>query len=741
MIGLSDANATKIKPLVKTYIIGGKEITFESGKLGLLINGCVTISDKNGNVLLITAGFKEEGVNTEADFFPLVVDYQEKFYATGKIGGNRFQRREGRPSDTATLTARLIDRPIRPMFPKGIVNDTQVIASVMSSSGESDLGFFAITGASLTLMMAGTPFEGPVSGVKIVLTNDGKYIFDPTTKEEENAKLNLVVAGTLDAITMVEAGAKEVTDKEMLDALEYAHIIIKEMCNAQIDYITSYKKEFGIPEVKIIYNLPNELLYEKVKLFLTEEKLEDLYGKGKKEFQKILDRFDDEVRAEIKKWESLGDLSLEEKALVEGDENLNFVGNLVYKRVKDIMRKNVLLKDKRLDGRTLNEVRDIIGEVGLLPRTHGSALFQRGMTQALTVTTLGGPDDEMIIDGMMPESTRRYIHHYNFPPFSVGEVRMLRGVGRREIGHGRLAERALEAVLPTEDEFPYVIRVVSEITTCNGSSSMASVCGSTMSLMNAGVPIKAPVAGVAMGMIFDEETGNYKILSDIQAQEDFLGDMDFKVARTKDGITAMQLDVKIKGLKMEVFEKAFLQGADAIEYILGKMIDIQPKVADSLSPYAPLIMSIQVPVDKIREIIGKGGENVQRMEAIYNVKISIADDGLTTITSVTQEGGNKAIAEINEMLWKPEVGYKGIGKITKIIEGTGAIVEFRGKSGMIHISKLAAERVSKVEDIVKVGDEVEFEIIQVDLEKGRIGLKRKFETIVPKVDESKKEEK
>lgn len=741
MIGLSDANATKIKPLVKTYTIWWKEITFESGKFGLLINWCVTISDKNGNVLLVTAWIKEEWLNKEADFFPLVVDYQEKFYATWKIWGNRFQRREWRPSDSATLTARLIDRPIRPMFPKWIVNDTQIIASVMSSSWESDLGFFAITWASLTLLMAWAPFEGPVSGAKIVLTHDWKYIFDPSTAEENEAKLNLVVAWTLDAITMVEAWAKEVTDKEMLDALEYTHTIIKEICNAQIDYIKAYEKEFWIPEVKVVYNLPNELLYEKIRWFLTDEKLEDLYWKWKKEFQKVLDRFDEEVKAEVRKWESLWELSLEEKSVLESDEDLRFIWNLVYKRVKEVMRKNVLEKEKRLDGRALNEVRDIIWEVWLLPRTHGSALFQRGMTQALSVATLGWPSDEITIDGMMPESTRRYIHHYNFPPFSVWEVRMLRWVWRREIGHGRLAERALEAVLPSEEEFPYVIRVVSEITTCNGSSSMASVCWSTMSLMNAWVPIKAPVSWVAMGMIYDEKTGNYKILSDIQAQEDFLWDMDFKVARSKNGITAMQLDVKIKWLQMEVFEKAFLQGAEASEYILWKMLEIQPNVAASLSPYAPLIMSIAVPENKIREIIGKWWENVQRMEAEYWVKISIADDGMTTITASSQEWWNKVIEELNQMLWIPEVWYKSKWKVVKIIDGTWAIVEFRWKSGMIHISKLAAQRVLKVEDVVKVWDEVEFEIIQVDLEKWRIGLKKMFDPVVQKADEPKNEEK
>ncbi|MDD2907681.1 MAG: polyribonucleotide nucleotidyltransferase [Candidatus Gracilibacteria bacterium] len=723
MIGLSDKTAVLVKPLRKTYDIEGTKITFETGKLGLLINGAVTISDDNDNVLFVSTGFKQDGLNLNSDFFPLIVEWQEKFYATGKIGGNRFQRREGRPTDEATLTARIIDRPIRPMFPKGIVNDTQIIASVLSSSGERELGIWGIVGASLGLTIAGTPFEGPVSGCKVSLMKDNSIVFNPTSSQESEAKLNLLTAGTLDAITMVEAGAYEVSNEEMILALEKSHEIIKKICNSQIDFIEEYKKTFEIVEAKAVYNKPDETIYDEVKSFLTSEKMEVLYEKGKKEFQGELDNLDLEVREYlVSKGYTIGEKSSEnEKAIDETS-----IGALVYKRVKEVMRANILDNSKRLDGRKLDEVRPVIGETSLLPRTHGSALFQRGMTQALSITTLGGPDDVQTLDGMMPESEKRYIHHYNFPPYSVGEVRMMRGVGRREIGHGALAERALIPVLPSVEDFPYTMRVVSEITTCNGSSSMASVCGSTMSLMNAGVPIKEPVAGVAMGMIYDEETHKYKILSDIQAQEDFLGDMDFKVARTKNGITAMQLDVKIKGLKMDVFRDAFKQSEGAIEYIIGKMLEVQPKVAEKLSPYAPLIMIMQVPVDKISPIIGKGGENVQRMEKEYNVKISIADDGMTTITAVDQIGGEKAIAEIKAKLWNPEVGYKGVGVVSKIIEGTGAIVDFKGKSGMIHISKLSYKRINNVEDVVKVGDEVKFEIVQVDIEKGRIGLKREL---------------
>lgn len=724
MINLSDKSATKLNALKKSYSLEWTNFSFESWKLWLLIDWAVTISDDFDNVLFVSTWFKKDWLNTQADFFPLIVEWQEKFYATWKIWGNRFQRREWRPTDEATLTARLIDRPIRPMFPKWIINDTQIIASVLSSSWERELGFWWIVWASLWLIIAWTPFEWPVSACKLSLTLDWEYIFNPTTKEENEAKLTLLTAWTLDAITMVEAWAKEVSDEEMVNALEKSHEIIKKLCEFQLDYIESYKISFGIEEVKATYNRPDETIYDEVKTFLSVEKMEVLYDKAKKEFQKELDNLDIEVKEYlISKW-----YVFSSDSTVSTDKILdeNSIWALVYKRVKEVMRKNILEKEKRLDNRALDEVREVIWEVSLLPRTHGSALFQRGMTQALSITTLWWPDDVITIDGMMPEAEKRYIHHYNFPPYSVWEVRMMRWVGRREIGHWALAERALVPVLPDESDFPYTIRVVSEITTCNWSSSMASVCGSTMSLMNAWVPIKRPVAWVAMWMIYDEETWNYKILSDIQAQEDFLWDMDFKVARTSEWITAMQLDVKIKWLKMDVFRAAFNQSNWAISYILERMLNVQPNVAENLSPYAPLILTIQVPVDKISSIIGKWWENVQRMEKEYWVRVSIAEDGLTTITADNQSGWEKVIAEIKEKLWTPEVWYKGIWKVAKIIDWTWAIVEFRWKSWMIHISKLSYKRVENVEDILKSWEEVSFEIIQVDLDKWRIWLKREL---------------
>ena len=719
MIWISDKNAPLLEPLKKTYEIEWQKITFESWKIWLLIDWAVTISDENDNILFVTAWFKQDWLNEKADFFPLVVDFQEKYYATWKIWGNKFQKREWRPTDDATLSARLIDRPIRPMFPKGIVNDTQVIVTVLSASWERELGFWWIVWASLTLMMAWTPFEWPVWACRLTLMADWKYIFNPSVEEEKSSILNLLTAGTSDAITMVEAAAKEASDKQMLDALAKSHEIIKKIIEAEKDYLALYKDKYWIPEPKVVYNLPNADIYSEIKEFLTEEKLEVLYNKGKKEFQKELDNLTDLTKEYLLwVWYNFEDEN-QEKYLDE-----NSIWEFVYKRVKEVMRKNILQNERRLDWRKLDEVRTVSWEVSLLPRTHGSALFRRGLTQALSVTTLWGPDDTQVLDGMMPETEKIYMHHYNFPPYSVWEVRMLRWVWRREIWHWALAEKALVAVLPSLEEFPYTIRVVSEIMTCNGSSSMASICGSTMSLMNAWVPIKAPVAWVAMWMIYDEETWNYKILSDIQAQEDFLWDMDFKVWRTKNWITAMQLDVKIKWLKLEVFENTFKQSKWAIDYILEEMLKVQPKVAESLSPYAPLILKISIPVDKISAVIWRGWENVQKMEKDYSVSISIADDWLTTITASSQENWDIVIAKIKEIIWEPEVWYKWTWIVSKIIDWVWAIVDFKWKSWMIHISKLSYKRIAKVEDVLKVGDSVDFEILEIDNVKWKIWLKR-----------------
>jgi polyribonucleotide nucleotidyltransferase len=713
IVGLKDTEAFKAEAISRTYSIGGKNITFESGKLALLADGSVVIRDEEGNYLLTTAGVSEKA-KPGSDFFAMTVDFQEKYYAAGKIGGNRFMKREGRASENAILNSRLIDRPIRPMFPKGVLNEVQVISTIMSSSGLSDYGFYGVTGASLVLMLSGTTaFEGPVAGVRVFADESGKLGFDPKFSELKNAKLDLTVAGTLDAITMVESQAQQVDDETMLKAFEYAHSIIKDLCNAQLDFVAVYSAKYPLPASKIIMKEAHPDLYTKIKEVLTADKMQSLYGVSKLEFHDALHHLEDEVKAALGYTEDT-----EELKAVEIEE-------YVYKAVRETMRSGILGSEKRLDGRQLTQVRPIKVEAGLLPRVHGSALFQRGITQALSIATLGGPGDIMLIDDMFEQETKRYIHHYNFPPFSTGEIKGLRNPGRREIGHGRLAEKALEPVLPDYDKFPYFIRVVSETTTCNGSSSMASVCGSSLSLMDAGVPIKAMVAGVAMGLVYDDNTRKYKVLSDIQAQEDFLGDMDFKVAGTEKGITALQMDCKIKGLEMQVVRDVLSQAKGALEFISNEMRKVLEMPRPTLSQYAPSILSLTVPSEKIREVIGKGGEMIQKISKDFNVEIVIDDNGFVSVTAKNQEQGHNAVAFIKALVKDIEPGDLITGKAFRIIDGTGAIVDLgNGKSGMIHISKIAKERVNKIEDYIKVGDMVDVKVLTVDRENNRIGLER-----------------
>ncbi len=712
IVWLKDKLALERAVVTKTYSIGGKNITFESGRLALFATGSVVISDEVGNFLLTTTGI---GNPKDGDFFPLTVEFQEKYYANGKIGGNRFMKREGRPSEASILNSRVIDRPIRPMFPKNTRTDTQIISTIMSSSGLSDFGFYGVTGASLSIMLAGVrEFEGPVAGVRIASDASGNFIFDPSFEELKTAHLDLTVAGTLDAITMVESQWQEVSNDLMVKAFEYAHSVIKELCNAQNDFVKSYTTVHALPETTLTVVDTDPAVIEKVKNIVTEAEIVALYNLGKLEFH---DAMHDLVEATAEK------LGYDEDT---NTPKMADIADSVKKVISSHMRSTVLTTKTRLDGRKCDEVRPVRATAPILPRTHGSALFERGVTQVLSVTTLGGPSDIQIIDDMYEEDTKRYVHHYNFPPFSVGEVKPLRGVGRREVGHGRLAEKALEPVLPSETDFPYMIRVVSETTTCNGSSSMASVCGSTMSLMDAGVPIKSMVAGVAMGMIYDEDTGKYEILADIQAQEDFLGDMDFKVARTDRGITALQMDCKIAGLKMEVIKNVFEKSVDATEYIMGEMRKCLSTPRAELSPYAPFLLAVFVPEDKMREVIGKGGETIQGIEKEYGVEVNLEDDGNCTITAKTQEAGQAALAFIKGILKDIEVGDVYEGKIVKILDTVGAIVEIaKGKEGMIHISKFGVkERVANVNDVAKEGEIVKVRVYNVDKEKGRIGLEK-----------------
>ena len=744
LVWLTDKTALDRIVVSKSYSIAGKRITFESGRLALFATGSIVISDEVGNFLLTTCGI---GNPKDGDFFPLTVEFQEKYYANGKIGGNRFMKREGRPSETSILNSRMIDRPIRPMFPKHTRTDTQIISTIMSSSGLSDFGWYGVTGASLSILLAGVKeFEGPVAAVRIASDEEGNFIFDPTFEQIEWAHLDLTVAGTADAITMVESQGYEVSNDLMVRAFGFAHSIIKDLCKAQQDFMVEYTKVYALPETELTIIDTDPEVIEKVKNIVTESEVLALYHLGKLEFHDALhDLVEVTAQKLVTKWQSVmsttGDILPEKEQDFSQDskwqvQTLKIPAGFPYKMadiadsVKQVvsthMRKTVLTTHTRLDGRRPDEVRPVRASAPILSRTHGSALFERGVTQVLSITTLGGPSDIQLIDDMYEEETKRYIHHYNFPPFSVGEVKPLRGVGRREVGHGRLAEKALEPVLPSEADFPYMIRVVSETTTCNGSSSMASVCGSTMSLMDAWVPIKAMVAWVAMGMIYDEESGRYEILADIQAQEDFLGDMDFKVARTAKGITALQMDCKIAGLSMQVIEEVFEKSIAATGYIMEEMQKCLASPRSELSPLAPFLLAVFVPEEKMREVIGKWGETIQRIEKDYSVEVNLEDDGQCTITAKTQEAGKAALEYIKGILKDIEVGDIYEGKIVKILDTVGAIVEIaKWKEGMIHISKFGGTaRIANVNDVAKEGEIVKVKVYSVDKEKGRIGLEK-----------------
>lgn len=728
LVWLKDSQALDRAVVAKTYKIGNKNISFESGRLALFATGSVVIQDEVGNFLLTTCGI---GNPKDGDFFPLTVEFQEKYYATGKIGGNRFMKREGRPSEASILNSRMIDRPIRPMFPKGTRTDTQIISSIMSSSGLSDFGWYGITGASVSVMLAGvTEFEGPVAGVRIASDESGNFIFDPTFDQIATAHLDLTVAGTLDAITMVESQGSEVSNELMVRAFEYAHEIVKSLCHAQLDFVAEYKKIHALPTTTLTVGETDTSTIAKVRECVAESDIQAVYGLGKLEFHDAMHDLIEKTYLTLNpspKGEGDGTDSPSLKEKGSGDEvKMGDIADSVKWIIQEHMRARILETKTRLDGRRCDEVRPVRASAPILPRTHGSALFERGVTQVLSVATLGGPGDIQLVDDMFEEDTKRYIHHYNFPPFSVGEVKPLRWVGRREVGHGRLAEKALEPVLPSAVDFPYMMRVVSETTTCNGSSSMASVCGSTMALMDAGVPIKAMVAWVAMGMIYDEDTGKYEILADIQAQEDFLGDMDFKVARTEKGITALQMDCKIAGLSMEVITEVFEKSVDATGYIMGEMKKCLSESRKELSPYAPFLLSVFVPEEKMREVIGKGGETIQGIEKEFGVEVNLEDSGTCTITARDQVSGKAALDFIKNILKDIEVGDIYEGKIVKILDTVGAIVEIaRGKEGMVHISKFGVtERIANVNDVAKVGEIIKVRVYGVDKEKGRIGLEK-----------------
>lgn len=679
--------------------LGGRTLTMEIGKIAKQANGAVLVRYGDTAVVVAATGTKtpREGV----DFFPLTVDFEEKMYAVGKIPGG-FIKREGRPAETAILTSRLIDRPIRPMFPEGYHNDVQIVATAVSVDPDNAPDIPAMIGASCALSISDIPFEGPIAGVRVGMI-DGQYIINPTIEQAKVSRLNLAVAGTKDAILMVEAGAKEISEDEMLDAIWFGHEEIKKL----VEWQEKIMAEVGKPKMEVpVYEPPAELAAE-IEAYGAEQLKAALMDANKLEREENVAR----IKAEI------ADAFMEKYP-----DNAKDVAYITQKLVKKIVRRTISVDKIRPDGRALDEVRPVTCEVGLLARPHGSALFTRGQTQILNVLALAPLSEAQTLDGLGVELTKRYIHHYNFPPYSVGETKPLRSPGRREIGHGALAERALLPVIPSEEEFPYAIRLVSETLESNGSSSMGSVCASTLSLMDAGVPIKAPVAGVAMGLVKD---GDYfTILTDIQGLEDALGDMDFKVAGTKNGITAIQMDIKIDGINKEIFKQALAQAKRGREHIMGIMMDCISEPRKELSKYAPKITTIHVDPEKISKIIGPGGKTIKKIVEETGAKIDIEEDGHVYIAAVNSEEAAKAIDMIDGITAEAEVGKVYTGKVTRLM-AFGAFVEILpGKEGLVHISQLSTERVNKVEDVVSVGDEIVVKVTEID-QKGRINLSRK----------------
>lgn len=682
--------------------IGGREVSVEIGAYCGQANGSCLI--RCGETVVLTNATMAKTPRDGIDFFPLGVDFEEKMFAVGKIPGG-FKKREGRPSDKAILTSRLIDRPIRPLFPKGCLNDVAVVATALSVDKEIPPEVFGMLGSSIALSISDIPFAGPTASV-VVGYVDGKYIINPTPAEREKSKLHLSLAGTKDAIMMVEAGANIISEKEMLDAILFGHEEIKKI----ITWIEGIQEACGKAKQEVHLYLPSDEV--KAAVFEWADKKMDY----------VLDTFDRTEREA--RDDALNKEAIEHFADIFPDD-LSSVGDALYALKKVKVRAKILDKGIRPDGRSLTEIRPIWCEHGILPRVHGSAVFTRGHTQALTTCTLGTISEVQKLEGLDDDNYKRYMHHYNMPPYSTGEAKPAKSPGRREIGHGALAERALEPVLPDELEFPYAIRTVSDILSSNGSTSMASVCGSTMALEDAGVPIKAPVAGIAMGLIKDDETGRVAIMSDIQGLEDFLGDMDFKVAGTKDGITAIQMDIKIKGINEEILRTALEQARQGRLFILNKMAECIAEPKKELSKYAPKIIRFNIDPDKIKDVIGSGGKVINKIIDETGVKIDISDDGMVFIACEDIDRAERAKAIVLAIAKDPEVGDVFEGPVVRILQ-FGAFVNIApGKDGMIHISKLADKRVEKVEDVVNIGDRVKAEVIKVMKEgdKTKIDLK------------------
>ena len=688
--------------------LAGRKLTVETGRVAELANGDAIIHYGDTVVMVNVTASKEprEGI----DFFPLSVDYEEKLYAVGKIPGS-FQKREGKPAYKAILTSRAIDRPIRPLFPKDFRNDVCVVATVLSVEQDNSPEVCAMIGASVALSISDIPFGGPTAAVNVGYV-DGQIVINPTVAQREHSRLKLTVAGTMEKVTMIEAGADEIPNDTMLDCIKAGHEEIKKLCK----FIEGIKEEVGKPKFEYISFATDKDVYAEIKENFKERMYQDVQAVDKEVRDANMDKLAEDIQAYFV--EKYGEEETEAKSTE--------IANSIHDLEKECVREMIFKEHKRPDGRRIDEIRPLSCEVGVLPRVHGSAIFTRGQTQVLSVVTLGTKSEEQELDGLDEEESKRYMHQYNFPSYSVGEARPSRGPGRREIGHGALAEKALVPVIPSEDEFPYTIRVVSEVLYSNVSTSQASICGSTLALMDAGVPIKKPVAGISTGLVTSKENPDeYVMLTDIQGIEDFFGDMDFKVGGTKDGITAIQVDIKNDGLTYDIIKEAFERTKVARDYILDEIM--KPQIAEpraELSKYAPRIITTTINVDKIKDVIGPGGKMINKIIAETGVKIDIEEDGRVCIYTDDAENGKKALKMIEDIAKDIEVGAIYDGVVTRIMN-FGAFVDIGGgREGLLHISKISSKRVEKVEDVLAVGDEIRVKVYEID-NQGRINLSMK----------------
>ena len=688
--------------------LAGRKLTVETGRVAELANGDAIIHYGDTVVMVNVTAAKEprEGI----DFFPLSVDYEEKLYAVGKIPGS-FQKREGKPADKAILTSRAIDRPIRPLFPTDFRNDVCVVATVLSVEQDNSPEVCAMIGASVALSISDIPFGGPTAAVNVGYV-DGQIVINPTVAQREHSRLKLTVAGTMEKVTMIEAGADEIPNDTMLDCIKAGHEEIKKLCK----FIEGIKEEVGKPKFEYVSFATDKDVYAEIKESFKERMYQDVQAVDKEVRDANMDKLAEDIQAYFV--EKYGEEETEAKSTE--------IANSIHDLEKECVREMIFKEHKRPDGRRIDEIRPLSCEVGVLPRVHGSAIFTRGQTQVLSVVTLGTKSEEQELDGLDEEESKRYMHQYNFPSYSVGEARPSRGPGRREIGHGALAEKALVPVIPSEDEFPYTIRVVSEVLSSNGSTSQASICGSTLALMDAGVPIKKPVAGISTGLVTSKENPDeYVMLTDIQGIEDFFGDMDFKVGGTKDGITAIQVDIKNDGLTYDIIKEAFERTKVARDYILDEIM--KPQIAEpraELSKYAPRIITTTINVDKIKDVIGPGGKMINKIIDATGVKIDIEEDGRVCIYTDDAENGKKALKMIEDIAKDIEVGKVYDGKVTRIMN-FGAFVDIGGgREGLLHISKISNKRVEKIEDVLAVGDEIKVKVYEID-NQDRINLTMK----------------